>query len=499
MADDENAKEEGGGKAPEEPPPHHEEAFAESTHEVVIAGTNVPYRATAGRMILKEEEGKKQASVFFVAYTRSDATDASKRPIVFAFNGGPGSSSVWLHLGSLGPRRVEMTDEGMPYPPPGSLTDNADSLLDVADLVFVDPVSTGYSRAIPEDESKAFHHFTRDIESVGEFIRLYLTRYGRWQSPKFLAGESYGTMRAAGVSGHLYQRHGVTFNGLLLISSILNYQTSSFDKETMTFVRGNDLPYVLFLPTYAATAWYHGRLNDHYQSMTVTELLNEVEEWAATEYTLALMEGTALDSQRFSAVAERLALYTGLDTDYLRRTDLRIEILWFCKELLRDERLTVGRIDSRYTGVDRFAEGQAIESDPSMNATKGAYTATLNHYLRQELRYESDLPYEVLSMKTNQAWDFEDFKNSFVDTSETLRATMAANRFLKIFVANGYYDLATPHFATQYTFNHMGLTRSQRENVTMAYYEAGHMMYVHAPSRAKLADDMRRFVRAASQ
>ena len=278
-----------------EPPPHHEEEFAETTYEIVIDGTAVPYRATAGRIILKEEEGKKQASFFFIAYARSDATDASKRPIVFAFNGGPGASSVWLHLGALGPRRVLLTDEGLPHPPPGSLVDNEDSLIDVADLVFIDPVSTGYSRAIPGEEAKTFHHFTRDIESVSEFIRLYLTRYGRWQSLKFLAGESYGTLRAAGVAGPLYERHGAAFNGLLLVSTVLNLQTIGFDAATSTFQRGNDLPYIVFLPSYAATAWYHGRLDEERPALTLTELLNEVEEWAATEYALALIEGTALD------------------------------------------------------------------------------------------------------------------------------------------------------------------------------------------------------------
>ncbi len=379
------------------PPPHHDEAFAETTHEVVINGTAVRYQATAGRMILKEEEGKKQASFFFVSYTRADTNDVSTRPIVFAFNGGPGSSSVWLHLGVLGPRRVLLNDEGLPPPPPGTLVDNDHSILDVADLVFVDPVSTGYSRAIPEEEAKEFHHFTRDIESVGEFIRLYLSRFERWRSPKFLAGESYGTTRCAGVAGHLFDRHGMSFNGLILVSSVLNFQTAGFDRDTWTFRKGNDLPYILFLPTYAATAWHHGKLNDHYQEMSLTELLHEVEEWAARDYALALLEGTALDSQTRSQIANRLALYTGLDADYIDRSDLRIEILRFCKELLREQRLTVGRLDSRYTGVDRFSTGEAIENDPSLDALMGPYTATLNDYVRRELEYESDLPYEILT------------------------------------------------------------------------------------------------------
>ncbi len=496
---DEDATQDGRTKDMEapEPPAHHDEAFAETTHEVVINGTAVRYQATAGRMILKEEEGKKQASFFFVSYARADTTDVSTRPIVFAFNGGPGSSSVWLHLGVLGPRRVLLNDEGLPHPPPGTLVDNEHSILDVADLVFVDPVSTGYSRAIPEEDAKKYHHFTRDIESVSEFIRLYLGRFGRWRSPKFLAGESYGTTRCAGVAGHLFDRHGMTFNGLLLVSAVLNFQTAGFDPDTKTFRRGNDLPYVLFLPTYAATAWHHGKLNDHYQAMSLTELLHEVEEWAARDYALALLEGTALESQTRSQIANRLALYTGLDADYIHRSDLRIEILRFCKELLREERLTVGRLDSRYTGVDRFGTGEAIENDPSLDALMGSYTATLNDYVRRELEYESDLPYEILTSRV-QPWNYEDFKNAYVDVSETLRATMARNRFLEVFVASGYFDLATPHFATQYTLNHMGLTKHQHENVTVRYYDAGHMMYVHQPSLSALASDMRAFIAAAT-
>ena len=312
------------------------------------------YTATAGRLLLREEEGKKKASFFYVAYTRDGTGDPAERPIVFCFNGGPGSSSVWLHLGAFGPRRVQMTDEGMPQPPPGRLVDNEESLLDVADLVFVDPVGTGFSRAIPGEEAKEFHHFKRDIETVGEFIRIYLTRHQRWASPKFLAGESYGTTRAVGLAGHLYNRHGIALNGLILVSSILNFQTAGFDRKTWTFERGNDLPYPVFLPTYAAAAWYHGRLEKRYQSLTLRDFLTEVEEFAATEYTLALFQGAALAPARFDAVAERVAAYTGLPVEYVKSYDLRIEILRFCKELLRSERRTVGRIDARYTGIDRF-------------------------------------------------------------------------------------------------------------------------------------------------
>jgi carboxypeptidase C (cathepsin A) len=480
------------------PPPHHEEESATTSHTVTVGRRKVAYTATASRTILREEDGKKKASFFSVAYTRDGVRDVSKRPIVFCFNGGPGSSSVWLHLGAFGPRRVVLDDHGMPGPPPGRLVDNEHAILDVADIVFIDPVGTGYSRAIPGDEMKDFAHFTKDIESVGELIRIYLTRHGRWASPKFLAGESYGTTRSAGLAAHLFRRYGIAFNGLLLISSILNFQTAGFDRKTWTFERGNDLPYPLFLPTYTAAAWYHKRLAPELQRRRLRSVLDEVEQFASTDYTLALFRGDTLTPAEFDEIANRVARYTGLPVEYVRRYDLRIEILRFCKELLRDRRRTIGRIDARYTGIDRFVDGDMIESDPSMNATAEPYTSALNDYVRRELSYESELPYEILSLKVHEAWDYEDFKNSYVDVSEGLRETISRNPSTRVFVASGYYDLATPHFASDYTFSHLGLDPSLRGNVETAYYEAGHMMYVHKPSREKLAADVKSFIRSAS-
>src|SRR5262249_6945969 len=311
-------------------------------------------------------------------------------------------------------------------------------------------------------------------EAVGEFIRIYLTRNERWASPKFVAGESYGTTRAAGLAGHLFRRYGLSLNGLILVSSILNFQTAGFDSKTWTFERGNDLPYQLFLPTYAAAAWYHERLDGRYQQMALSDFLDEVEEFAATEYTLALFRGDALEAERQDAIADRISAYTGLSAEYVEAYGLRLEILRFCKELLREQGLTIGRLDARYTGTDRFPRGEAIEEDPSMDAVLGPYAAALNDYVRRELEYESDLPYEVLSFKVNENWDYDDFKNAHVDVSETLRETMSRNPFMRVFVANGYYDLATPHFATEFTFGHLGLAKALRANIRMGYYEAGH-------------------------
>lgn len=479
--------------------------LSETLHTIEIDGRKIDYLAVAGTMVLKEEkeegEGKKsegekpKASIFFVAYTKeqSDASDGAEqyhsRPITFSFNGGPGSSSVWLHLGLLGPRRVRVTDtDDQPLPPPYRLDDNLHSLLDVTDLVFIDPVSTGYSRAVEGEKATQFHDFKKDIEAVGEFIRLYTTRFKRWSSPKFLIGESYGTTRAAGLSGFLQDRHGMYFNGIMLISTILNFQTARF-------VPGNDLPHILFLPTYTATAWYHDKLPEDLQE-NLHAALSESEAFAMSTYTLALMKGDALASEERNRIAEGLVRYTGLSREYVERTNLRINIHRFVKELLRDQRRTVGRLDSRFTGIDRDAAGEGYEYDPSYAVIQGAYTATLNDYVRAELGFESDLPYEILTSRVHP-WRFDEHQNEYVNVSETLRTAMSKNPFLRVFVANGYYDLATPYLATRYTFDHLELDASLRDNVSMKHYEAGHMMYIHEESLAALKQDLATFIAAA--
>jgi carboxypeptidase C (cathepsin A) len=360
--------------------------------------------------------------------------------------------------------------------------------LDVSDLVFIDPVSTGYSRAAPGEKADQFHGFKKDIESVAEFIRLYLTRYGRWSSPKFLIGESYGTTRAAGLAGHLQEKLGIYLNGVMLVSVILNFQTGRFTP-------GNDLPFILFLPTYTATAWYHRRLEDDLLA-DLSQALAQAERFARGEYTLALMQGDALPEAEADSLARKLARFTGLSVDYVRRSDLRIGNMRFIKELLRDQRRTTGRLDSRFTGIDRDAAGETFEFDPSMAAIQGPYTAALNDYVRRELKFESDLPYEILTSRVHP-WSFKEHENQFLNVAETLRKAMTANPYLRVFVANGFYDLATPYFATEYTFNHIGLDQSLRSNISMSHYEAGHMMYMHQPSLAKLKLDLSDFVRSA--
>ncbi|MBI5304702.1 MAG: peptidase S10 [Chloroflexi bacterium] len=496
MSDNDKAK----SKHDEEKKPEPKDQIVETKHTITLGGQTISYTATTGTIVLKEEAEKKgdkdgesegekpKASVFFIAYTRDDVADKTKRPLTFSFNGGPGSSSVWLHLGLLGPRRVVMTDIGDLPPPPYQLVDNEYSMLDVTDLVFIDPVSTGFSRPVVGEKAKEFHGFKKDIQSVGDFIRLYTTRYQRWTSPKFLIGESYGTTRAAGLSGYLQERHGMYLNGIMLVSSILNFATARFNP-------GNDLPHILFLPTYTATAWYHKRLAPELQS-DLHATLREVEQFAFGEYTLALAQGASLGDDARQTIVAKLARYTGLSREYIERTNLRVDIHRFCKELLRDERRTVGRLDSRFKGIDRDAAGEIHDYDPSLTNIIGPYTATFNDYVRGELKFETDLPYELLTPRV-QPWSYAEDENRYVNVAETLREAMTTNPYLKVIVANGYYDFATPYLATRYTFNHLGLEPSLQNNVAMTYYEAGHMMYIHLPSLAQLKTDLANFVRGA--
>lgn len=473
---------------PEFKPEFPKEVLSETKHSITIDGKTIPYTATAGNILLKEENGRPKANVFFIAYAKDGIPDNSGRPITFSFNGGPGSSSVWLHLGVLGPRRVKMADDGQALPPPYKLVDNEYSLLDVTDLVFIDPVTTGYSRAVPGEDDTQFHGVRQDIESVGEFIRLYTTRFKRWDSPKFLAGESYGTTRAAGLSNFLIERYGMYLNGIILVSSILNFQTADFHP-------GNDLPYILFLPTYTATAWYHKKLAADLQS-DLRSALKQAEAFALNEYSNALMKGDQLSPQERSNIAQQVAKFTGLSETYVEHSNLRIEDYRFNKELLRDQRRTVGRLDSRFIGIDADSAGEQTEYDPSYSAILGSFTATLNDYLRTELKYESDLPYEILTGRV-WPWDFGSVKNQYLNVAEDLRHAITENPSLRIFVANGYYDLATPYFATHYTFDHLGLDPSLKDHVTMGFYEAGHMMYINKPSLVQFKSDVSHFVESA--
>ncbi len=464
-------------------------------HTMKIGGREIRYTVTAGTIIMKEEtadrekeaEGEKpRAQIFFVAYTKDGVRDPSKRPLTFSFNGGPGSSSVWMHLGMLGPRRVLLKDDGELPAPPYKLTDNDFSILDETDLVFIDPMSTGYSRPVEGEKPKEWHGFKKDIESVGDFIRLYTTRNNRWLSPKFLIGESYGTTRSAGLSGYLQRRHGMYLNGIMLVSVVLDFTTLAFNIN-------NDLPNILFFPVYTATAWYHNVLKP---KRTLREWLKEAEEYALGDYAAALSKGDSLSKEERADIVKRTSYYTGISEQFVDRSNLRIHVFHFFKELLRDRGQTVGRLDSRLIGRDRLGVTEYPEYDPLLTNTQGPYTAAFYDYIRRELKFESDLPYEILSNFV-RPWSFKEFENSYVNVGETLRAAMTYNPYLKVFVANGYYDLGTPYFATEYTFNHLGLDETVRKNVTMEYYEAGHMMYIHMPSLRKIKKDLVKFIKSA--
>lgn len=438
-----------------------------SDHSIEIRGKKLSYEATAGTLILKKDD-KPWASMFYVAYERTDAGDRAKRPITFAFNGGPGSASVWLHMGALGPKRVEMGPEGDQPKPPYHLVDNEDTALEFTDLVFIDPVTTGFSRAAPGEKDAQFHGFEGDLNSVAEFIRLYLTRSGRWGSPKFLAGESYGTLRAAALSDRLLENDGIYLNGITLISSVLNFQTISF-------ASGNDLAYTLFLPSYTAAAWYHKKLAKDLQA-DLEKALGESRKFAGNEYTVALMKGDKLTAAERTSVAHELARLTGLPEAYIVQCNLRISEPRFTKELLRDQRKTVGRYDSRLEGDDLDAAGDRPEYDPSYASVQGVFTAMFNDYLRGDLRYKTDLTYQVLTDKV-QPWSYDHFQNRYVNVAEMLRQAMTQNPNLKVMIANGYYDLATPFFATEYTVNHIGLEPALSNHISLTYCDAGHMLY----------------------
>ena len=478
------------------PTPPPTDNLVTTRHKIRINGATLAYTVTCGTVVLKEdiekdgvrETTKPRATIFFIAYTKDGVKDAAKRPVTFSFNGGPGSSSVWLHLGVLGPKRVKLDDEGVAPPPPYNLVDNEHSLLAETDLVFIDPVGTGYSRVVDGEKSGEFHNYQRDLDSVGEFIRLYISRNERWASPKFIAGESYGTTRAAGLSMLLQEKYSLYLNGLMLFSTALDF-------SAFRFVYGHDLAHVLFLPSYAATAWYHGRLEKSLQKKSLRTLLDEVEAFAEGEYNAALFQGDKLAPDTRKKLVATLSKYTGLTTAYIESTNLRIQIHRFCKELCRDEHRTVGRLDSRFKGIERDSAGEHIESDPAHTNLDGAFAACINDYLRRDLKFASDTPYNVIS-KLYLTWEFGT-KNEHLNVAESLRKAMCANPHMKIYVGSGYYDLATPHFASDYVLNHMALDKSLVKNIVRHYYDAGHMMYVHIPSLKAQAKHLRDFVKTS--
>ncbi|MET7989638.1 peptidase S10 [Amycolatopsis sp. NPDC005232] len=477
-----------------EKPPEPVDDLVTTHHTLTVKRRKLAYTAQAGRVVLRQEvlkdgksEGHKpKAEVFLTAYTLDDAEPGS-RPVTFAFNGGPGSSSIWLHMGLLGPRRVLSGDVDDLVAPPYGLDDNSETLLQHSDLVFIDPVSTGYSRVTEGGESKDYTGFQEDIDSVAEIIRLWVSRNGRWLSPKFLAGESYGTLRAAALAGHLQDRYGLYLNGLLLISSVL-------DMGTLRFHEGNDLPYSLYVPTYAAIAHYHGFHGDR----PLDDVLADAEDFAAKELPWALARGARLSTQDRAETVATLASLTGLSESYVDRVNLRIEHVRFFTELLRDRGLLVGRMDGRFTTWEVDGGREHMSDDASISRIIGAYSAGFNHYIRDELGYKNDLPYEILSGDVFKAWSYKDFEGRFVSVVDSVSAAMRANPHLKVHVAFGHYDGATAYFASEHVLAHLQIPDELRDNIETAYYPAGHMMYVHEPTRIQQSKDLGKFVKSAS-
>ena len=468
--------------------------LVERKHTLSIGRRKLAYTTQTGRIVLREEivdDGKAagfkpKATVFITSYTL-DGADHRKRPVTFAFNGGPGSSSVWLHLGLLGPRRVVAGDVGDRVPPPYDLTDNLETLLSTTDLVFIDPVATGYSRAVDGVKPGDYHGYTRDIESVGEVIRLWTSRNSRWLSPKFLAGESYGTLRAAGLATHLQGRHGLFLNGIILISSVL-------DLGTIDFHEGNDVPYVLYLPTYAAIAHYHGK----HPNRALRDVIAEAEAYAAADYPRVLARGSRLTPAERRAAVAKVARLTGLRREYVDRVNLRIEHIRFFTELLRDRGLSVGRLDARFTMPEPDGGRERFTEDASYAHIQGPYTAAFNQYVRDELGYENDLPYEILAGSVNHAWSYKEYEGRSVTVVDELGATVRANPDLRVHIACGFYDGATPHFAAEHVVAHLPIPAELAGNVEIAHYEAGHMMYVHEPSRIRQSAELADFIQRST-
>ena len=453
-------------------------------NSVKIGTEQINYTATAGYMEMNDEKDTLKANLFFIAYTKDGETDPAKRPLLFSFNGGPGSSSVWLHMGALGPRRILMTEDGNTLPPPYKYVNNEYSWLDKADIVFIDPMMTGYTRPAGKTAHSDYTGYENDIKFVGDFIRLYTSKYKRWASPKYLAGESYGTTRAAGLSSYLQGRYGLYLNGIILVSAILDFGTVETD-------RGNDLPFALQLPTFAATSWFHKKLDSRYNNLG--SLLQEVQQFSLNDYNNALMRGDKLSEAERNTIITKLHDYTGLSKEYIDQTNLRLYVGRYNKELLRNEGKTVGRLDSRFKGDDYDKAGESFDYDPSYNiAIYGGYTAAINDYIRRELKYENDIPYEILTGRVSP-WPLS--ADKYLNVADQLRSAMVTNPSLKVWICNGYYDLATPYYATDYVINHMFLPKDIRKNISFTYYEAGHMMYIQQKSLVQLKKDYLEFMK----
>ncbi|WP_372365079.1 S10 family peptidase [Candidatus Uabimicrobium sp. HlEnr_7] len=463
-----------------------EEEFISQEKQINFRSQVLRYQVTSGRIPLKNKEQEIEAQIFFTYYQKTPSN--KKRPVTFAFNGGPGSPSIWLHLGALGPKRVKMTDEGFFPELPFELIDNDFTWLDETDLVFVDPVGCGYSQAKDSKTEEKFFNVAGDIESMGEFIRLFLIRFQRWGSPLFLAGESYGAFRVSGLAGDLFQK-GITFNGVILISGALNFYTLHIGLG----YRLHDLPYILILPSYTASAWHHRKLDESLLQRDLPDLLDEVEQWAKIEYAAALMEGSNLSEDKYNKIVDKLCLYTGLKSDVVRNVDLRILLQDFCYNLMKPEDKIVGRLDTRFVGLNAYENiAGTLTGDPSLASIIPPFSTCFYQYVAEELGYKSDLVYQNLTGVSSWKWE-----TGHDDSSQALQKAMSLNPYMKLYLGVGYYDLATPYFAMDYTVSHMRLDKTRQQNITYHRYEAGHMYYINKKSLSDFYNHIVEFIQQA--
>lgn len=462
----------------------------EKKASVRTQGEKIDYTVRAGFLTLKNPKQEDEAHIFYIAYTRDGLDELSSRPVTFSFNGGPGSSSVWLHMGVFGPKKASLDKEGKPALPPYGMEDNPHSWLKYSDFVFIDPVSTGYSRAANPDKPDKFHSFSGDIESVGDFIRRYLSENGRWGSPKFIAGESYGTTRASYLTNYLMREHGVFLNGTILVSNVMNFQTLRHSPQ-------NDLPYIAFFPSYTATAWYYQQLPEELQNKTLEEVCQLSRDFVETAYVQALIQGSAISARKKGEIAEAMAQLTGLDKDYILKSDLRINPHYYRKALLKADSTIIGRFDSRYHAKEVDMLRNYPEFDPSSElGPTGPFSTQIKDYLTRDLGLKTDIPYEILNYDVHP-WNWDKAQNQFLNTAPALATTMKRNPHMKVWFLNGYYDLATPFYGTEYTLSHLWLPKAIRENIQLTWYEAGHMMYVRQQCLEKMFTDAKKFYESA--